>query len=91
MRTLWYSAKRNGTQVSIGKQVLSAATREREQKLQTEFELWEQQVKKEAQLEAGRGQGALALGGIEALLKRISEQVTREAQENKLKRASTVS
>ena len=90
MRTSWYRAQRDGTKVSIGQQVLSAATMEREQKLQIEFELWEQQVRKDAQLEACRGQGALALGGIEALLWRISEQVTREAQKNKLKNASVI-
>jgi hypothetical protein len=66
---------------TIGEQVLSPETREREQKLQTELELWRQQVKKEAQLEASRGKGSLAFGGVEAQLRRISEQVTREAQE----------
>lgn len=86
MRILWYKAKRNGTQASTGKQFLSAATMEREQKIQTELELWGQQVKMDAQSVASRGKGALALGGIEALLRKISEQVTREAQE-KLKKA----
>ena len=80
MRRSWYRIKRNGTQVSP---VLSAETREREQKYQTELEMWRQQVKMEAQQEAGRGKGSLALGGIEALLRKISEQVTREAQERR--------
>ena len=68
---------------ATGEQVLSAETRERERKLQTELVLWEQQVKKEAQLEACRGKGTLAFGGVESQLRRISEQVTHEAQEKK--------
>jgi len=83
MRTSWYRIKRNGAQVSTGKQVLSAETREREQKIQAEFDLWRQQVKQEAKHEVGRGKGSLSLGGIEALLKRISEEVTIEAQERR--------
>lgn len=74
MRTSWYRT------MSTYKQVLSAETREKEQKFQTELDLWRQNVKKDAQLEAGRGKGSLSLGGIEALLKRISEEVTIEAQ-----------
>jgi hypothetical protein len=49
------------------------------------MELWRQQVKKEAQLGASRGIGSLVFGGVEAQLRSVSEQVTREAQE-KLKR-----
>jgi len=83
MRTSWYRAKRNGTHLSTVKQVLSVGTREREQKIQTEQDLWRQQVKKEAKLEAGRGRGSLSLGGIEALLRRISEEATIEAQKRR--------
>lgn len=84
MRTSWYRIKRrNGTHLGTVKQVLSAEIRTREQKIQTEQDLWRQQVKKEAQLEAGRGKGSLSLGGIEALLRRISEEVTIEAQERR--------
>ena len=72
--------------VTTDEQVLSLETREREKKLQTELELWCQQVKKEALLEACRGTGVVTLGGVEAQLKRVSEQVTHEAQE-KLKLA----
>jgi hypothetical protein len=81
MRTSWYRIKRKGTQAKTSQQVLSTETREREQKLQTELDLWRQQVKKDAQLEASRGKGSLSLGGIEALLRKISEEVTIEAQE----------
>jgi len=69
--------------LSTVKQVLSAEIKAREQKTQTEQDIWRQQVKKEAKLEAGRGRGSLSLGGIEALLRRISEEVTIEAQKRR--------
>ena len=86
MRTLLYRARQSSIQIWTSEQILSPETREREKKIQTELELWGLQVKKDAQLEASRGKGSLTLGGIEAQLRRISEQVTREAQE-KHKRA----
>jgi hypothetical protein len=84
MYTSLYSAIRIRTgaiPAPTGEQVLSPETREREKKIQIELELWQQQVKREAQLEAGRGTGSLVLGGVEAQLRRVSEQVTHEAQE----------
>jgi hypothetical protein len=83
MRTSVYTVLRMGTGrlAPTSEQVLSPETSEREKKFQTELELWGQQVKWEAQLEACRGTGVLVFGGIEAQLRRVSEQVTREAQE----------
>jgi hypothetical protein len=90
MDTSLYRAKQSSIQIGIGEQILPPETWEREKKLQTELELWRQQVKKEAQLEASRGKGSLTLGGIEAQLRRISEQVTREAQEKQKRNRSHI-
>ena len=90
MRKVGYRITINGARVSTDQQVLSVETREREQKVQTELDLWRQQVKTEAKQEAGRGKGTLSLGGIEALLKRVSEEVTIEAQERQRGRPNTV-
>jgi hypothetical protein len=57
------------------------AAGESEKKEQTEREVWEQKVKKDAQADASKGKGSVTLGGVEAQLKRLSEQVTRDAQE----------
>jgi hypothetical protein len=85
-----YSAIRIRTGAIPAPTVLSPETREREKKMQTELELWQQQVKKEAKLEAGRGTGSLVFGGVEAQLRRVSEQVTREAQEKQKRARSQV-
>ena len=83
MRTSLYQALRSraGRSVITDEQVLSPETWEQERKLRMKLELWGEQVKKEAQLEASRGTGVLTFGGVEAQLRSVSEQVTREAQE----------
>ncbi len=73
---------------SMAEQFLSPEVREREKQIQTELELWGLQVRKEAQFEASRETGSLAFGGVEAQLKRVSEQVTRDAQEKRRKASS---
>ena len=87
MRTSLYQALRSraGRPATTGEQVLSPETWERERKLRMKLELWGEQVKKEAQLEASRGTGVLTFGGVEAQLRKVSEQVTREAQEKQLR------
>jgi hypothetical protein len=93
MYTSLYRAVRSrvGARLGLmGEPFLSPETREREKKIQTELELWGLQVKREAQFEASRGTGSLAFGGVEAQLKRVSEQVTREAQEKRRKASSQV-
>lgn len=90
MHTSLYQALRTRAEITVttGEQARSPEIREREKKLQTELELWCQQVKMEAKLEASRGTRVLIFGGIEAQLRRVSEQVTHEAQERQ-KRART--
>jgi hypothetical protein len=85
MYTSLYRARQSSVQAVIGEQFLSPETREREKKIQTELELWALQVKKDAQSEASRGKGAVVFGSAEAQLRRLSEQVTREAQEKRKK------
>jgi hypothetical protein len=55
--------------------------KEEVKRAQTEFEIWEQQVRQDARYEAGKKGGPLVLGGTEAQLRKISEDITREAQE----------
>jgi hypothetical protein len=53
----------------------------RNEKKQAEVEIWARSVQQEALGEAGKKVGTLTLGDLEAQLKKVSEQVTREAQE----------
>ena len=57
------------------------ATEEREKQIQTDVEAWGWKVQEDALQEAARREGPPALGSIEVQLKRVSEQVTRQAQE----------
>jgi hypothetical protein len=63
------------------------ATEEREKQIQTDVEAWGWKVQEDALQEAARREGPPALGSIEVLLKRVSDQVTQQAQE-KYKRAA---
>lgn len=56
-------------------------TEGREKEIQTKVEEWEWKVQEDALQEAARRGGSLALGSIEIQLKRVSEQVTHQAQE----------
>jgi hypothetical protein len=56
-------------------------TEEREKHIQTHLEAWRWKVQEDALQEAVRRDGPLARGGLEAQLKRISEHVTQQAQE----------
>ncbi len=55
--------------------------KEKGKRIQTEAEAWGRKVQEGALQEAARREGAPRLGGLEAQLKRLSEQVTRQAQE----------
>jgi hypothetical protein len=61
---------------------------QKDKKVQTEIEVWEQHVQQDALVEARTKQKALALGDIEAQLRKVSEEVTRAAQERR--RADTI-
>ncbi len=54
---------------------------ERDEKAQTENEIWVWKVHEVALHEASQREGLLTLGSKEALLKKVSEEVTRKAQE----------
>jgi hypothetical protein len=54
---------------------------EEEGKAQTEIALWKRHIQQEAEHNACKKEGPLALGGKEASLKQLAERVTREAQE----------
>lgn len=54
--------------------------KEKEKRIQTEVEAWGWKVQEGALQEAARREGAPALGSLEIQLKRLSEQVTRQAQ-----------
>ena len=83
MYTSSYRVKQSSRQVSAGKRLLFSETQENEKGQQTELELWEQKVKKEALSEACKRKNCVAFGGIEAQMRRISEQVTHDAQERR--------
>ncbi len=53
---------------------------EKDEKAQTEIWIWE--AHEVALHEASNREGPLMFGGIEPLLKKVSEEVTRKAQEN---------
>jgi hypothetical protein len=61
--------------------VSHTATEEREKQIQTDIEAWGWKVQEDALQEAAQGGGPPALGSIEVQLKRVSEQVTQQAQE----------
>jgi len=65
------------------------ATEEREKQIQTDIEAWRWKVQEDALQEAARREGPPALGSIEVQLKRVSEQVTRQAQEKYKQTADT--
>ncbi len=54
-----------------------------DQQAQVTYEVWEQSVQQDALHEASHRDGAMTFGGIEIYLKRISEQITRAAQEKR--------
>jgi hypothetical protein len=56
---------------------------------ETEERHWEWKVQEDALQEAARREGPPALGSIEIQLKRVSEQVTRQAQEKYNQAADT--
>jgi hypothetical protein len=68
-------------QKSVGEHLPLPVIKEEVDVEQVEFEIWEQHVRRDARSEAAKKGGPLALGSIEAQLKRISEEVTRRAQE----------
>jgi hypothetical protein len=56
------------------------ANKEKEKRIQTAVEAWGWKVQEGALQEAARREGAPALSSLEIQLKRLSEQVTRQAQ-----------
>ncbi len=74
-------ANTTGAEKRIFGSVPRTATEEREKQIQTDVEAWGWKVQEDALQEAARREGPPALGSIEVQLKRISEQVTRQAQE----------
>jgi hypothetical protein len=82
-------ANQTGAEKRTSGSVPRTATEEREKENQTEVERWGWKVQEGALQEATRRGGPPALGSIEAQLKRISEQVTRQAQEKYKRTADT--
>jgi hypothetical protein len=80
-------ANQTGAQKRTSGSVPRTTTEEREN--QTEVERWGWKVQEWALQEAARRGGPPALGSIEIQLKRISEQVTRQAQEKYQRTADT--
>jgi hypothetical protein len=80
-------ANQTGAQKRTSGSVPRTTTEEREN--QTEVERWGWKVQEWALQEAARRGGPPALGSIEIQLKRISEQVTRQAQEKYQRTAET--
>ncbi|HEY4387723.1 MAG TPA: hypothetical protein VGN34_24995 [Ktedonobacteraceae bacterium] len=60
-----------------------------EKKAQSEVGAWEQQVQEDALREAGSKEGPLHMRSIEAQLRQLSDQVTREAQERRERSAQS--
>jgi len=58
---------------------------EREKKIQIEIQEWAWQVHEAALHDAGQKESPLKLGNIEMLLKRVSEEVTHKAEEERKK------
>ena len=54
---------------------------QKDKKVQTEIEVWEQHVHQDALAEVRTKEKTLRLGDIEAQLRKVSEEVTRAAQE----------
>ena len=63
------------------KDMSTSDAEEKAKKVQTEIEEWSWNTHHDAHQEASKRQGSLALGSIEAQLRRLSEQMTRQAQE----------
>ena len=73
--------KQTNATPSINEHLPHPQMEEKQKQVQTEIEEWKWSTQQHARHEAGKRQGPLALGNIEAQLKRLSEQVTRTAQE----------
>jgi hypothetical protein len=56
---------------------------QKDKKVQTEIEVWEQHVQQDALAEARTKEKTLTLGDTEAQLRKVSEEVTRAAQEKR--------
>ena len=74
-------ANQTGAEKRIFGSVPRTTTGEREKENQTGVEAWRWKVQEGALQEAARRGGPPALGSIEVQLKRVSEQVTQQAQE----------
>jgi hypothetical protein len=70
-----------GAEKRISGSMPRTETEEREKQIQTDVEAWGWKVQEDALQEAARREGPPALGSIEVLLKRVSDQVTQQAQE----------
>jgi hypothetical protein len=74
-------ANQTGAEKRTFGSVPRTATEEKEKENQTGVEAWGWKVQEGALQEAARRGGPPALGSIEVQLKRVSEQVTQQAQE----------
>jgi hypothetical protein len=82
-------ANQTGAEKRTFGSVPRSATEEGEKENQTGLEAWGWKVQEDALQEAARRGGPPALGSIEVQLKRVSEQVTQQAQEKYKRTADT--
>jgi hypothetical protein len=82
-------ANQTGAEKRTFGSVPRTATEEKEKENQTGVEAWGWKVQEGALQEAARRGGPPALGSIEVQLKRVSEQVTQQAQEKYKRTADT--
>lgn len=81
MHTSRYQIRRSTLSQDVGLPSVSSTVAEANKKMQTELDLWREAVHEDALHAAAQRGGPITFGGVEAMLRLVSEQVTRAAQE----------